>query len=107
MHAQPESRVLIELCLTRLRLIGDLCGQKLTIAFNLRLRRVGIDDRLHDSSGAENRGWSECKNVSSSATLGFVSFCDCGTAGFELLDVMFENRFRDGNQSGDVAVSRA
>ena len=107
MHAQPEPGVLIKLHLTRLRVIGDLCSKQLTIAFDFRRRRISIDYRLHDSSCAENCGWSECKNVSSGATLGFVSFCDCGAAGFELPDVMFENRFGNGNQSGDVAVSCA
>src|SRR6185503_2436139 len=107
MHAQPESGILIELRLTCLRVIGDLCGEQLTITFNLRRRCISIDDRLHDSSRTKDRGWSECENVPRGATLGFVSFCDCGATGFELPDVMFENRLRDGNQSGNVAVTRA
>ena len=107
MHAQPESRVLIELRLTCFRVICDLRAKQLTIAFNLRGRSVGIDDRLHDSARAEDRGWSKRQNVLRGATLRFVSFGDCRAAGFELPDVMFDNRLGDGNQSGNVVLSRA
>src|SRR4051812_23011379 len=106
MHAQPESRVLIELGLPRLRVSSDLGGKQLTITFNLRRRGVSIDDRLHDSARAENGRWSKCQNVFRGTTLSFVSFGDRRAAGFELPDVMFENRFGNGNQSGDVVVRR-
>src|SRR5574338_1105391 len=107
MHTQPESRVLIDLRLTSLRVISDLCRKQLAIALNLGRRCVGIDDRLHDSACSEYRGWSKGQNVSCGATLGFVSIRDSRAAGFELLDVMFENRLGNRNQSGDVIVSRA
>ena len=107
MHAQPESGVLIELGLTYFRVISDLRSKQLTIAFNLRGRGVSIDDRLHDSARAENCGWSKCQNVLRGTTLRFVCFRHLRAAGFELLDVMFENRLGDRNQSGDIVVSRA
>src|SRR6185503_8178862 len=107
MHAQPESWVLIELRSTCFSVAGDLRGKQLTIAFNLCGCGVSVDDRLHDSTRAANRGWSKCQNVYRGAALGFVSFGDGRAAGFELPDVMFENRLGDGNQTGDVIVSRA
>ena len=107
MQAQPESRVLIELRLTSFGAAGDPRGQQLTIAFNLRGRCVSVNDRLHDSARTQNCRWSKRQNVFRGATLGFVSFRDRRAARFELIDVMFENRLRNGNQSGDVIVSRA
>ena len=107
MHSQPESRVLIELYLTCLSVISDLRVKQLTIALDFRRCCVSIDDRLHDSSRAENGGWSECKNVLRGAALGFVGFRDSSAAGFELADVVFENGFGDRDYSCDVVVSRA
>src|SRR6185503_12382764 len=107
MYSQPQPRVLVELRLTSLSIICDLRGKQLTIALDFRRCCVSVDDRLHDSSRAENGGWSKCKNVLRCATLGFVGFRDSSAAGFELADVVFENRIGDRNQSGHVIVTRA
>jgi len=107
MHSQPESRVLIELRLTCFRVTGDLHCKQLPVAFNFRGRCISVDNQLHDPARAENGGWSECQNVFRGAALGFVGFGDCCAAGFELVNVMFENRFGDWYKPGDVVVGRA
>ena len=73
MYTQPESRVLIELCLTCFRVAGDICGKQLVITFNLRRRCVGVNNRLHDSACTKNGRWSKRQNVAGCPTLGFVS----------------------------------
>src|SRR6185369_11805318 len=107
MHTQPESRILIEFCLTHLRIAGDLRRQQLPVTLNLCRSGVCIDYRLDDSARAKNRCWSKCQNLFRCATLCLVGFCHNGAACFELVDVVFENRFRDRDQSGNVVVSSA
>jgi len=97
MNAQPQSGIPIELLLTCFRVSGNLRIQQLSVTFTLSRRSVSVDDRLHDSAGAENRGWTKRQNVARRAALSFVSFSDHGTAGLKLIDVVLEDRFRKRN----------
>src|ERR1041385_3203831 len=74
------------------------------ITLALRRRGVGVDSRLHDAARTENRGWSKGQNMFGCTPLGFIGFSDDSTTRLKLFDVMFENRLRDRNQSGDVVV---
>src|SRR5688500_16255814 len=94
-NSQPKSRVLIELRLARLGIVRDSRRQQLVVTLTFRRSSVSIDDRLHHTSRAENRGWTKRKDVFCSTTLGLVSFSDDRTAGLELPDVVFKDRLRD------------
>src|SRR5687767_3766872 len=107
MNSQPKSGVLIELRLARLSVVSDSRRQQLVVTLTFRWSSVGIDDRLHHTSRAQNRGRTKRQDVFCSTTLGLVSFSDYRTAGLELLDVVFKDRLRNRNQTGDVVVSRA
>ena len=93
MNSQPESRILIELCLACLCIIGDVRRQQLPVTLTFRRSRISIDDRLHDAARAENCCWTKRQNVLRRATLSFVGFRDDRPAGLKLVDVMLENRF--------------
>src|ERR1700752_1788568 len=105
MHSQPKSRVLIELCFACLCIVCNPRRQQLPITFNFCGSGTGIDDRLDNPARAENRGWAKCQNLFCGATLSLVYFSNNRAAGFELIDMVLENRLGDRDQSGDVVVS--
>src|SRR5690349_21786756 len=104
MNSQPKPGVLIELVLPRLRISGDFRLQKISVTLALRGRGVGVDDRLHHSARAENRGWTKRHNVTRGATLSFVRVGYERSARLKLFNMVFENRFGQRNESADVTV---